>query len=247
MEEVTLPTYETLLTEAIKSLLVDSGIVTAQIVAGSNSLSDSTKAWPIDIHVHRLVKIIRGQGVDQLGIVRGNSLNSLIIRRTWSKPIAPGDVYVIFEKDILQMLMDMFGSGAVISATNRLPVDITPGDKATTQIITLANLAASATSTIANCVSVDMRHGPLTLALTVRATYNAAAVLGLRVHVRTSPDNVNWDTEDWDVWTAGFTAGATIRETEHYDTCPMYLKVLIENLDAGQAITNLAVISSLGA
>ena len=114
------------------------------------------------------------------------------------------------------------------------------------QSMTLANLALGATSVIGDCNSLDLRTGPSSLSLTIVATYNAAAALGLRVHVRTSPDDANWDNEDWDVWTAGFTAGATLRETENYVTDPMFLRVLIENLDPAQAITNIAVIASVG-
>lgn len=119
--------------------------------------------------------------------------------------------------------------------------------KTTQVILVIPNLPAGVTTALANCSILSISDVARTLALTVAATYNAAATRGLRVHVRSSFDSVAWDTEDWDVWVAGFTAGATIRQTENYDTDPIFLRVLIENLDPAQAITDISVISSLGA
>ncbi|KKL74333.1 hypothetical protein LCGC14_2065930 [marine sediment metagenome] len=246
-QQLELPSYETVLLEAIRNIAIDSGIVSTAVGTGGNALPDSTKRWVGNIHRNRLVKIIKGQGAGQSAVILANSADALVINGVWLETIGAGALYVILGVDDVQALADAFGGGAIISATNPLPVDITPAQKTTTQIINLASLAAAATSTLANCTAVDLRGGPGSLTLTVVATYNAAAVLGLRVHVRTSRDNANWDTEDWDTWVAGFTAGATIRETENYATDPMFLKVLIENLDAGQAITGLAVHSSVGA
>ena len=246
-QQVELPTYETLLTEAIKNLAIDSGIVSAGVAANGNALADSSKKWATDVHRNRLLKIIKGGGAGQSAYIIGNSGDALVINGVWLEAIDAGATYVILGVDAVQALADALGGGTIISAANPLPVDITPAEKTTSQIITLANLAAAATSTLANCTAVDLRGGPGSLTLTVVATYNGAAVLGLRVHVRTSRDNVNWDTEDWDTWVAGFTAGATIRETENYATDPMFLRVLIENLDAAQAITDLAVHASVGA
>jgi len=168
--------------------------------------------------------------------------------------------------------------------------------------------------------AINLSGGPATLALTIKARYNAAAVLGIRIHVRTSPtndavgihtavasatimtdanahfivnelvgltienvtdgssgvitantetnitvaalaggtlnqwstndvfsvDGADYDTEDWDVWNPAFAANAVLRQTEHYDTNPMYLKVLVENLDAAQAVTDVEVIATVG-
>ena len=245
--EISLPTYETMLVEAIRSIAIDVGLTTSTSILGGNTLSDSTKFWAADIHRNRLVKIIRGAGAGQNAVIQENSGKALIIVGVWTKAIAIGDMYIIVNADYEQMMRDVFGGGANISAANPLPVDTSAGVKAIQTLLTLANLAAGATSVLANCTALDLRSGPWSLALTVVATYNAAATLGLRVHVRSSPDNVNYDSEDWDVWTAGFLAGATLRETENYMTDPLYLRVLIENLDPAQIITNLSVIASVGA
>lgn len=118
--------------------------------------------------------------------------------------------------------------------------------KVATQIVSIASLAASATSLLADCVAINLTSGQSSLALTVACTYNPAAVAGIRVHVRTSYDGVNYDTQDWDTWTPGFVAGATIQQSKVYDTSPAYLKVLIENLDAAQTVTVVTVESTVG-
>ena len=109
--------------------------------------------------------------------------------------------------------------------------------KIVTQILSMASLAAATTSALTDCVAIDLSGGEASLALTVACTYDPAAVAGIRVHVRTSFDGVNYDTVDWDTWTPGFAAGGTLQQTKVYDTSPAYIKVLIENLDAAQTVT----------
>lgn len=77
-------------------------------------------------------------------------------------------------------------------------------------------------------------------------TVTVAALVGGVLDVWTTDDaytipGADYDTEDWDVWDAVFPAGRILQQTEHYDTSPAYLKVLIENLDAGQTITDVIV------
>jgi len=150
----------------------------------------------------------------------------------------------VFEGVLERVLQAVFGGGADISAANPLPVDTSPGVKTATTILDEASIAAGATTALGDCTAIDLSGGPATLALTVECTYNGAANQGIKIHVRTSYDGTNFDSEDWDSWTSSFTAGATIRQTKHYDTSPMYVKVLVENLDAAQAVTNVKIIST---
>ena len=117
--------------------------------------------------------------------------------------------------------------------------------KTVTKVIDLALLAALAESALTDCVVIDLHTSQNALAITVACTYNVAAVAGIKVHVRTSFDGVNYDTVDWDTWTPGFTAGAAMQQTKVYDTSPAYVKVLIENLDAAQTVTLLTVESTV--
>ena len=117
------------------------------------------------------------------------------------------------------------------------------GTKAATTILDKASIAASATTVLADCTAVDLSEGPATLALTIEATYDAAATQGIKIHVRATYDGTNYDTEDWDSFTPSFTAGSTIRQTEHYATSPYAIKVLVENLDTAKAVTDVKVIA----
>lgn len=127
-------------------------------------------------------------------------------------------------------------------------VKISLSAKEATKVLDVANLLALATTALADCTAIDLSGGPVTLSLTVEATYDAFATAGIRIHVRSSYDNVNYDTEDWDTWNANFVAGVTItiRQTEDYDISPYGIKVLIENLDAAQAVSNIAVYVTIG-
>ncbi len=106
-EEVALPTYETLLTEAIRSLAVDSGTVFVPPPAGVAVLQDDTKNWPVDVHRGRLVKIIRGAGVGQLRIILSNSDRLLTLNQAWIVPPDTGSVYVILGEDFAVALLNM--------------------------------------------------------------------------------------------------------------------------------------------
>lgn len=210
-------------------------------------------------------------------------------------------------------------AGFDVSPTNPLPVDVSPGVKTIATILDQASIAAATTTRLADCI--DLSSGPATLALTLKARYNAAAVLGIKVHIRTSPtndatgahtggvhatimtdanahfivnelvgltienvtdgssgvvtantettvtvaaltegldnqwntndiysiDGADYDTEDWDAWSAAFTANAVLRQTKHYDTSPQWIKVLVENLDVAQPVTDVEIIATKGA
>ena len=140
----------------------------------------------------------------------------------------------MLEAILKRVLQTVFGGGS------------NPGSKTATEVLDEASIAASTTSALADCAAIDLSAGASALGITVEATYHAAATLGIKVHVRSSYDGTNWDTEDFDSWEAGFTAGSSIRETRNYDTDPMYLKVLIENLDAAQAVTAVKSIATVG-
>jgi hypothetical protein len=228
-------------------LVVDSGEVGAPASPGSNILDAKTKNWPVDAFRTLIVEVYEGQGAHQARVIAGNAPNALVILDSWSKGIAVGDRFRIkAPMDLRAALREVLGGGSDISAANPLPIDANPGAKTASVALNLANLAAGATTALGDCSTIDLSHGPETLAITVEATYDVAANQGIRVHVRTSYDGTNYDTEDWDTWNAGFAAGAALRQTEIYDTDPYAIKVLIENLDPAQAATNVRVIATVG-
>jgi hypothetical protein len=121
-------------------------------------------------------------------------------------------------------------------------------DKVTTLVMDVATLAAGVTTALADCDGIDLHAGPRTFHLTVWMDFNALAVAGARIHIVTSIDDVDidYDTVDWDTWNVGFTAGATVQQSKNYDTCPAFVKVLVENLDLAQDITDIYIIATIG-
>ena len=102
--------------------IVDSGTVTAPAPVGTNVLNDNTKNWSADVHKNKQVRIVGGPGIGQFVHIEGNSDKSLIIRGTWAAALAPGSQYVILGLNLAQVLRDVFGGGADISASNPLQV-----------------------------------------------------------------------------------------------------------------------------
>lgn len=61
-----------------------------------------------------------------------------------------------------------------------------------------------------------------------------------------SIDGADYDTEDWDSWSAAFALDTVLRQTKHYDVSPKFIKVLIENLDPLQDVTDVEVVATVG-
>lgn len=152
----------------------------------------------------------------------------------------------MLEEVAKRLLRAFFGGGSDISAANPLPVDTSPGAKTATTVLEEDTIDADTTTALGVCDAIDLSDGEHTLALTIEATYDGGATQGIKIHVRTSPDGTNWDTIDWDSWTPSFTAGATIRQTKHYDVSPYAVKVLVENLDPAEAVTAVKIIATVG-
>ncbi len=56
-----------------------------------------------------------------------------------------------------------------------------------------------------------------------------------------------FDTEDFDVWEPAFAMGEFVRQTKVYEVDPLVMKVLIENLDAVNAVGDVLVVATIGA
>ena len=79
------------------------------------------------------------------------------------------------------------------------------------------------------------------------ATTITAALAGGTANVWNTGDNywitgAGYDTEDFDTWPPGFTAGAFIQETKCYESDPHSLKILVENLDVGQSVADVSAL-----
>jgi len=61
-----------------------------------------------------------------------------------------------------------------------------------------------------------------------------------------SINGADYDTEDWDSWSAAFTLDTVLRQTKHYDVSPKFIKVLIENLDPLQDVADVQIVATVG-
>ncbi|MBU0847450.1 hypothetical protein KKH23_09730 [Patescibacteria group bacterium] len=86
-------------------------------------------------------------------------------------------------RDIVRAVL---GGGADISSLNPLPVTETAGGKGLSEVLNQATIAAGVTTTLNDCMGLNLGYCQRTLALTVEAMYDALATAGIRVHVISS-------------------------------------------------------------
>lgn len=120
------------------------------------------------------------------------------------------------------------------------------GQQFSSQIMTKDSLPATHSTTLEECGSLDFsntRHS----ALTVACTYDSTATVGIKVHVFTSYDGINWDTAELLDSTGApvfgdmpFTAGETVRKTMDVTSSATHWKVTVENLDTAVAVSEVS-------
>jgi len=82
--------------------------------------------------------------------------------------------------------------------------------------------------------------------LTAECAYTKKARRPIRVHIRASYDGVNYDTADLTSFYNDFKPGETARRTSELDTKVRFIKVLVENLDESEGVSDVRVIATLG-
>ena len=100
------------------------------------------------------------------------------------------------------------------------------------------SIAALSTATSNSINLMDSAY----LSITLRCTFDAAATGDAVAHIYASPDGTNWDTEEYTSFTVTCTPGATAQRTIPVEPDPKYVRVTVENEDAGKAITNVVVV-----
>lgn len=182
-DKIALPTYESLLTEAIRSLAVDSGTVSVIPPAGAPVLQDSSKNWTANVHAGRLVKIIRGTGAGQLRVVQSNTATVLTVTQVWTIPLNTTSVYVILGEAVVFTLLDMNLRqwGGVVLTGRDVSLDLANLDAALSTRAAEATLAARASeATLASIL------GALDVALSTRASEATVASLLAQLDVALS-------------------------------------------------------------
>lgn len=82
-------------------------------------------------------------------------------------------------------------------------------------------------------------------ALTIECTYSPKAKHGVRLHVRSSYDGLNYDTADLFTFDNAFQSGGLSRKTFEADTAVRFIKVMLENLDQKGQVTDVKVTATL--
>ena len=92
-----------------------------------------------------------------------------------------------------------------------------------------------------------------TFALTCECTYHKKASYPAKIHLYTSYNGKNWDTEEQKnnsgkpiFGTIPFSAGKTVRHTKDISTGARFIKITVENEDPNQAISNVKIIATFG-
>jgi len=82
--------------------------------------------------------------------------------------------------------------------------------------------------------------------LTAECAYTKKARRPIRVRIRASYDGVNYDTADLTSFYNDFRPGKTARRTSELHTKVRFIKVLVENLDESEGVSDVRVIATLG-
>jgi len=112
-------------------------------------------------------------------------------------------------------------------------------------VLNIDYLQAGLTTSLNDCPPISLEHVS-TFAITVDCTYHVQAKAGLRIHVRASYDGIGYDTEDLYSFDISFRPGETVSKTIELDAKVMFIKVLVENLDKMQNVSNVKVTATLG-
>lgn len=83
------------------------------------------------------------------------------------------------------------------------------------------------------------------VALTAECTYDKEAQRSLRLRIRSSYDGINFDTVDLYSFDCDLKKGETTRKTFEPDTKVRFIKIIAENSDNAQPVSNVKIIASL--
>jgi len=112
-------------------------------------------------------------------------------------------------------------------------------------VIATDGLGAGAETDMDDCPPISTENIN-SFALTVECSYGAAAKAGLRAKVFPSYDGLHYDTEPTLSFDNFFQAGQCCRRTVAVDPAVKFAKVVLENLDGSNAVTDAKVVATLG-
>ena len=136
-----------------------------------------------------------------------------------------------------------YGDGMIWKG--KIPDTLTVKIPCLREILSMDSLSGGATSSLGNCWEFDSRLSS-TFTLNVKVTYDSSATQGIKIHVISSADGREFDTEDTYTEIHPFNAGQTVQKTYTFNGSGV-IKVQIDNLDDSHTATDIQVIATLGA
>jgi len=112
-------------------------------------------------------------------------------------------------------------------------------------LLDLTSLSAGAVTALVDSPPIALSHVTRT-ALTAECTYAKRANLPFRLHVRSSPDGLAYDTENLATFVVNLAPGRTCRQTFKLDSNVRFIKVLVENSDAAEPVSGIKITATLG-
>jgi len=114
-------------------------------------------------------------------------------------------------------------------------------------LLNLPSLGPGVTTALSSEVAPAVALGHVSrVAITAECTYGDRCKLGVRLHVRSSPDGLKYDTTDLVTCEHAFEPGQMCRKTFELDTNVRFIKVLVENRDSSESVSNVKITATLG-
>ncbi len=109
----------------------------------------------------------------------------------------------------------------------------------------IEKLAAGATTELDDAPPICLSN-ITQLSMTAECTYGENAKKPIRIHVRTSYDGMNYDTADLYTLDNDLQPGRLARKTFELNSKVKFMKVMVENLDDSESVTEIKIIANLG-
>jgi hypothetical protein len=111
--------------------------------------------------------------------------------------------------------------------------------------LVLPSLGPKSTSALEDTPPINLSEVSQ-VALTTECTYHPAAKAPIRVHLRGSYDGLTYDTVDLSTIDHELLAGQLVRKTVNVDLRVKFFKILVQNPDALQSVSDLKITVTLG-
>jgi hypothetical protein len=156
----------------------------------------------------------------------------------YKNPLRPGegDTYDGYKVDLKSYLYEDLGV-QVIATQRPFSLDI--------PILNVSTLAPNSSTALKDCPAVNLSQ-TTRLALTARCTYSDKAKKGMRIRVRSGTDGMIYDTTDLYTFDNLFREGQTVQKTFELDSKVRFIKVMVENLDDSENVSDVQITATLG-